>query len=155
MKLLIYLGSITIISISSFSCAPSENPTATDSRASQAKTETTAFPKVISSGWTAQNDGKPSEGLNGFSYMSYARKGAPADVVDVYYHGSDGRRINTDEPEFVQIMGQKIQTYGSGNEEAAFATQRFLLTPPSAAYYSFEFHGDHLYKSRKIPEFGW
>lgn len=54
-------------------------------------------------------------------------------------------------------MVQKVQTYPSGNEDPAFATQPIQLTAPNgkSAYYSFQFNNEHLCKTREIPQFGW
>jgi hypothetical protein len=50
-----------------------------------------------------------------------------------------------------------VQTYDSGNEDVAFATQPIRLKAPNGktAFYSFQFNNQRLYKSREIPEFGW
>jgi hypothetical protein len=115
------------------------------------------FPRVISPGWRVMGDGKPLMDVSGFSSVSYVKDGAPKDIVDVFYHGKQNHRIMTDDPSTVTIMGQTVQSYGSGNEDVAFATQRILLTAPNgrSAYYSFQFNNEGLYKSRKIPDFGW
>lgn len=115
------------------------------------------FPRVISPGWRVMGDGKPSMDVSGFSNVSYVKEGAPDDIVDIFYHGKKDHRIITDDPSTVTIMGKTVQTYGSGNENVAFATQRLLLTAPNgkSAYYSFQFNNKNLYESRKIPEFGW
>lgn len=118
---------------------------------------TATLPRVITPGWRAQGDGKPLLDVTGYSRVGYVKDGSPEDVAEVFYHGQDNPRINTDAREFVTIMGQKVQTYGSGNEIVAFATQPILLTAPDgkSAYYSFQFNNEHLYKTRDIPEFGW
>lgn len=118
---------------------------------------TATLPRVITPGWRVLGDGKPSLDVTGYSRVSYVREGAPKDVVEVFYQGQDHQRIDTDAQEFVTIMGQKVQTYGSGNEDVAFATQPILLTAPNgkSAYYTFQFNHDHLYKTRDIPQFGW
>ena len=89
--------------------------------------------------------------------VSWVKIGSPKDVIDIYFQGNDNQRIQTDKPEFVTIMGEKVQTYGSGNEEVAFATQPIKLTAPdgTASYYTFEFNNANLYTSRAIPAFGW
>jgi hypothetical protein len=81
----------------------------------------------------------------------------PSTSVEIYIQGQQPDRIQTTAPEFVTIMGQKIQTYGSWNEILAFATQPFLLIGHNgkSSYYAIEFTGDALYKSRAIPQFGW
>lgn len=115
------------------------------------------LPRVITPGWRVLGDGKPSLDVTGYSRVSYVKEGAPKDVVEVFYQGQDHQRIDTDAQEFVTIMGQRVQTYGSGNEELAFATQPILLTAPDgkSAYYTFQFNNDQLYKTRNIPQFGW
>ena len=115
------------------------------------------FPRVISPGWRVMGDGKPLMDVSGFSRVSYVKDGAPKDIVEIFYHGKKDHRIITDDPSTVTIMGKTVQTYGSGNENVAFATQRLLLTAPNgqSAYYSFQFNNENLYKSRKIPDFGW
>jgi hypothetical protein len=115
------------------------------------------YPRVTSPGWSVMRNGKPEMDVSGVSRVSYVRDGAPDDVAHVYYHGQKNSRITTDDPASVIIMGQKVQTYGSGNEIAAFATQPILLTAPNgkSAYYTFEFDNEHLYQTRDIPQFGW
>ena len=119
--------------------------------------EGAAYPRVISPGWRALGNGRPEMDVSGISRVSYVRGGAPKDVVEVFYHGQKNSRITTDDKSSVTIMGQKVQTYGSGNEDVAFATQPILLTAPNgkSAYYSFQFNNEHLYKTRDIPQFGW
>ncbi|MES2660308.1 MAG: hypothetical protein V4689_16920 [Verrucomicrobiota bacterium] len=115
------------------------------------------FPRVISPGWSALGNGKPEMDVSGVSRVSYVKNGSPKDVVEIFYHGQDNHRITTDDKSSVTVMGQKVQTYGSGNEIAAFATQPILLTAPNgkSAYYTFQFNNERLYKSRDIPQFGW
>jgi hypothetical protein len=115
------------------------------------------FPRIISPGWQVMGGGKPSMDVSGFSRVSYVRQGAPDDIVEIFYHGKKDHRIITDDPSTVTIMGKTVQTYGSGNENVAFATQRFILTAPNgkSAYYSFQFNNENLYNTRKIPDFGW
>jgi hypothetical protein len=115
------------------------------------------LPRVTTPGWRAQGGGKPFLDVTGYSRVSYVKDGSPDDVVEVFYHGKDNPRVDTDSPESVTIMGRKVQTYASGNEDPAFATQPILLTAPDgkSAYYSFQFHNGHLYKTREIPQFGW
>lgn len=119
--------------------------------------QSATLPRVITPGWHVQGDGKPFLDVTGYSRVGYVKDGSPKDVVEVFYHGQDNPRVRTEDQEFVTVMGQKIQTYGSGNEDPAFATQPILLTAPNgkSAYYSFQFNNEHLYKSRQIPEFGW
>ena len=118
---------------------------------------TATLPRVITPGWHVQGDGKPSLDVTGYSRVGYVKDGSPKDVVDVFYHGQDNPRVKTDSADSVIILGQKIQTYGSGNEDVAFATQPIQLTAPNgrSAFYSFQFNNEHLYKTRQIPEFGW
>jgi hypothetical protein len=115
------------------------------------------FPRVISSGWHRLGDSTPEMDVTGFSRITYQKNDAPKDVVEVYYHGMDGSQITTDDKSSVTIMGKKVQTYDSGNEDPAFATQPFLLTAPNgkSSYYSFQFNNANLYKTRAIPQFGW
>ncbi len=115
------------------------------------------FPRVVSPGWRALGNGKPEMDVSGISRVSYVKNGAPDDVVEVFYHGQNNSRITTNDPSSVTIMGQKVQTYGSGNEIVAFATQPMLLTAPNgkSAYYTFQFNNERLYRSREIPQFGW
>ena len=119
--------------------------------------EGAVFPRVTSPGWRALGNAKPSMDVSGVSRVSYVRDGAPKDVVEIFYHGQNNSRITTDDKSSVTVMGQKVQTYGSGNEDVAFATQPILLTAPNgkSAYYSFQFNNENLYKTRKIPQFGW
>ncbi len=121
------------------------------------ETRGAVFPRVTSPGWRVMGNGKPEMDVSGISRVSYVRDGAPDDVAHVYYHARKNSRITTDDPSSVTIMGQKVQTYGSGNEIAAFATQPLLLTAPNgkSAYYTFEFDNEQLYKTRDIPQFGW
>ncbi len=115
------------------------------------------FPRVTSPGWHALGNGRPEMDVCGFSRVTYVRNGAPDDVVEVFYQGDKNHRITTDDPSSVTIMGRKVQTYDSGNEDVAFATQPIQLKAPNGktAFYSFQFHNERLYKSREIPEFGW
>ena len=119
--------------------------------------EGAAFPRVISPGWRVLGYGKPEMDVSGISRVSYVKNGAPKDVVEIFYHGQKNHRITTDDPSSVTVMGQKVQTYGSGNEDVAFATQPILLTAPNgkSAYYTFQFNNEHLYKTREIPQFSW
>ena len=121
------------------------------------KSDEGIYPRVISPGWRVQGDGKPSMDVSGVRRVGYVKIGAPDDVAEVFHHGQDNSRITTDDKSSVTIMGRKVQTYGSGNEDVAFATQPILLTSPGgkSAYYSFQFHNEKLYKTRKIPQFGW
>lgn len=121
------------------------------------ETKGAVFPRVISPGWRALGNGRPEMDVSGISRVSYVRNGAPEDVVEIFYHGQNESRITTDDKSSVTIMGQKVQTYGSGNEIAAFATQPVLLTAPNgkSAYYTFQFNNERLYKTRDIPQFGW
>ena len=121
------------------------------------KSDEGIYPRVISPGWRVQGDGKPSMDVSGVRRVGYVKIGAPDDVAEVFHHGQDNSRITTDDKSSVTIMGRKVQTYGSGNEDVAFATQPILLTSPGgkSAYYSFQFHNENLYKTRKIPQFGW
>ncbi|MEO8616404.1 MAG: hypothetical protein ABI600_14765 [Luteolibacter sp.] len=118
---------------------------------------TAILPRVTTPGWHVQGDGKPSLDVTGYSRVGYVKDGSPKDVVEVFFHGQENPRIQTDSKESVTIMGHKLQTYSSGNEDPAFATQPIQLTAPDgkSAYYSFQFNNEHLYKSRQIPEFGW
>ncbi|MEO5716850.1 MAG: hypothetical protein ABIT37_25445 [Luteolibacter sp.] len=118
---------------------------------------TATLPRVITPGWHVQGDGKPYLDVTGYSRVGYVKDGSPKDVVEVFYHGQDNPRVQTEEQEFVTIMGRKLQTYSSGNEDPAFATQPVLLAAPNgkSAYYSFQFNNEHLYKTRQIPGFGW
>lgn len=115
------------------------------------------FPRVTSPGWRALRNGRPEMDVSGFSRVSYVRDGSPEDVVEVFYHGDKNHRITTDDPSSVTVMGQRVQTYDSGNEDVAFATQPILLKAPNgkSAFYSFQFNNQRLYKSRDIPQFGW
>lgn len=119
--------------------------------------EGAVYPRVISPGWRALGNGRPEMDVSGISRVSYVRDGAPKDVVEVFYHGQNNSRITTDDKSSVTVMGQRVQTYGSGNEDVAIATQPILLTAPNgkSAYYSFQFNNEHLYKTRDIPQFGW
>ncbi|MES2437721.1 MAG: hypothetical protein V4584_01555 [Verrucomicrobiota bacterium] len=121
------------------------------------ETRGAVFPRVISPGWHALGNGRPEMDVSGISRVSYVRDGAPKDVVEIFYHGRNNSRITTDDKSSVTVMGQKVQTYGSGNEIAAFATQPILLTDPNgkSAYYTFQFNNENLYKTRDIPQFGW
>jgi hypothetical protein len=121
------------------------------------ETEGAVFPRVTSPGWHALGNGKPEMDVSGISRVSYVRDGAPKDVVEIFYHGQNGSQITTDDKSSVIVMGRKVQTYGSGNEDVAFATQPIQLTAPNgkSAYYSFQFNNDNLYKTRRIPQFGW
>lgn len=121
------------------------------------ETQGAVFPRVISSGWRALGNGKPEMDVSGISRVSYVRDGAPKDVVEIFYHGRNNHRITTDDKSTVTVMGQTVQTYPSGNEDVAFATQPIRLTAPNgkSAWYSFQFNNETLYKTRRIPEFGW
>lgn len=141
------------------SCAPPD--TAETYRNTGAKRETAAlvapFPRVVSPGWRVMGNGKPSLDVTGYCRVSWVRDGSPQDVVEVFYHGSDNPRVTTDDSSTVTVMGRSLQTYDSGNEDPAFATQPVWLTAPDgrSGYYSFQFHNRHLHKTRDIPRFGW
>jgi len=115
------------------------------------------FPRVTSPGWHALGNGRPEMDVSGVSRVSYVRDGSPKDVVEIFYHGGRNHRITTDDPSSVTVMGQRVQTYDSGNEDVAFATQPILLKAPNgkSAFYSFQFNNQRLYKTRDIPQFGW
>jgi hypothetical protein len=148
-----------VLCLYSVSCeAPNPTPTYQEVISGLEKENKGAiYPRVISPGWRVMGNGKPEMDVSGISRVSYVRDGAPDDVAHVYYHGRKNSRITTDDPSSVIIMGQKVETYGSGNEIAAFATQPILLTAPNgkSAYYTFEFDNEHLYQTRDIPQFGW
>ncbi|NJM36768.1 MAG: hypothetical protein HC845_02230 [Akkermansiaceae bacterium] len=106
----------------------------------------------------SQWHGQPELDMTGFSRVTYVRDGAPDDLAEVYFLGSKGTPVETEEKETITVMGKTVKTYGSGNEEPAFSTQPVQLTAPDGktAYYSFQFHGKNLFKNReKIPQFGW
>ena len=139
------------------SCVAPPTPSSSSSAtASAANLDTITFPRITSSGWQ-RTQTKPELGLNGLPCVRYRNAADRSTSVEIYFHGKAPQWVKTTEPEFVTIMGQKVQTYGSGNEVVAFATQPFLLTTPDGAsnYYTFDFTGDNLYKSRKIPGFSW
>lgn len=148
-----------LFGLCAMSCQPPNSATTQQNVVTKRENEaaTATLPRVITPGWHVLGDGKPSLDVTGYSCVSYVRDAAPKDVVEVFYHGQDNPRINTNTQEYVSIMGQKIQTYSSGNEDPAFATQPILLTSPNgkSAYYSFQFNNMHLYKTRQIPQFGW
>ncbi len=141
------------------SCStPSASPTYEDVVSKlQEETKDAVFPRVVSPGWRVLGNGTPEMDVSGVSRVSYVKNGAPDDVVEIFYHGQKNSRITADDKSSVTVMGQKVQTYGSGNEIVAFATQPILLTAPNgkSAYYTFQFNNEHLYKTRDIPQFGW
>lgn len=149
----------TAASFLAVSCAPQNTTPTYEEVISKVEKETqgAVFPRVTSPGWRVMGNGNPEPSVSGASAMSYAKIGAPDDTVIIYYHGQKNHRITTDDPSSVTIMGQKVQTYGSGNEIVAFATQPIRLTAPNgkSAYYTFEFNNENLYKTRDIPQFGW
>jgi hypothetical protein len=149
----------TVLCFYTVSCeAPNPTPTYQEVVSKlQEETKDAVFPRVVSPGWHALGNGKPEMDVSGISRVSYVKDGAPKDVVEVFYHGRNNSRITTDDKSSVTVMGQKVQTYGSGNENVAFATQPILLTAPNgkSAYYSFQFNNEHIYKTRQIPQFGW
>jgi hypothetical protein len=149
----------TVLCLHTVSCeAPNPTPTYEEVISKlQEETKGAVFPRVISPGWRVMGSGKPEMDVSGVSRVSYVRNGAPKDVVEIFYHGQNNSRITTDDKSSVTVMGQNVQTYGSGNEDVAFATQPLLLTAPNgkSAYYTFQFNHEHLYKTRDIPQFGW
>ncbi len=155
-------NSLVLAAVAGFcfvSCEPS-NPAA-DSQKVVLNREKEAgnapLPRVITPGWHVLGDGKPLLDVTGYSRVGYVKDGSPKDVVEVFYHGQDNPKIQTDSKDSVSIMGHKLQTYSSGNEDPSFATQPVQLTAPDgrSAFYSFQFNNEHLYKTREIPEFGW
>ncbi len=149
----------TVLCLHTVSCeAPNPTPTYQNVISKlQEETKGAVFPRVTSPGWRVSGSGKPEMDVSGISRVSYVKNGAPEDVVEIFYHGQNNSRITTDDKSSVTVMGQKVQTYGSGNENVAFATQPILLTAPNgkSAYYTFQFNNEHLYKTRDIPQFGW
>ncbi len=115
-----------------------------------------SFPRVISGGWRCTTTA-PTASLSGLPSVRYRSITNPKDSLEIINEGDKPNWIKTDEPEFLTIMGQNVPSYGSGNEVVAIATQPLLLTPPGGktSYYTFEFTGDHIYRTRKIPQFGW
>lgn len=149
----------TVLCLYTVSCeAPNPTPTYEEviSRVEK-ENQDAVFPRVTSPGWRVMGDGKPEMSVRGVSTMSYVKNGAPDDTVIITYHGQKNPRITTDDKSSVTVMGKNVQTYGSGNEIVAFATQPVLLTAPNgkSAYYTFEFNNENLYHTRKIPQFGW
>ncbi len=154
------LGILSTFAILSIVSCETQKPTPTfEEVISKVEKETqgAVFPRITSPGWRVMGNGKPEMSVSGVSTMSYVKNGASDDTVIIYYHGQKNSRITTDDKSSVTVMGQKVQTYGSGNEIVAFATQPMLLTAPNgkSAYYTFEFNNENLYKTRDIPQFGW
>lgn len=153
------LGISAAYCLSAVSCVAPDSVAAAQEKVMDREKEarSATLPRVITPGWHTLGDGKPLLDVTGYSRVSYVKDGSPNDFVEVYYHGQDNPRIQTDSSESVTVMGQKLQTYTSGNEDPAFATQPVRLTAPNgrSAYYSFQFNNEHLYKTRQIPEFGW
>lgn len=126
-----------------------------------------ALPKVwprsaqLESSWGPARG--PSLQLNGTQAMSYTKKGARYESIHVCYlgqkqpreivdfngkHASDGK---------LSIMGQMVDFYGSGNEEAEITTQPMLLTSPSgwSGWFTFDFSDPEHLKGKNIPAFSW
>lgn len=136
----------TVLCLYTVSCkAPNPTPTYEEVISElQEETKGAVFPRVITPGWRVMGNGKPEMDVSGVSRVSYVRNGAPNHVVEIFYHGQNNSHITTDDKSSVTIMGQNVQTYGSGNEDVAFATQPILLTVPNgkSAYYTFQFNNE-------------
>ena len=145
------------LSLSLVSCVTTPTPSSGSSvPASATNLDSIAFPRITSSGWI-RSQTSPELGLNGLPCVRYKSVADRSTSVEIYFQGKSPQWVKTTAPEFITIMGHKVQTYGSGNEVVAFATQPLLLASPdgSSSYYTFDFTGDNLYKSRNIPTFSW
>ena len=60
---------------------------------------TANLPHVITPGWRVLGDGKPSLDVTGYSRVGYVKDGSPKDVAEVFYHGQDNPRIETNSTE--------------------------------------------------------
>ena len=106
----------------------------------------------------------PSLQLNGRQAISYVKPGTPRGRVDIVYEGKtprfteirtfDGKRASDGQ---MTIMGQRVDFYGSGNEDAEISTQPMQLTSPGGhtGWFSFSFSSKEHLEGKNIPDFTW
>lgn len=104
----------------------------------------------------------PSAQLNGRQAMTYLKPGGGA--VCVVYEGKNprfpeirdynGMRASDGQ---MMILGQRVDFYGSGNEDPEISTQPMQLTNPAGqtGWFSFSFSSKEHLKGRNIPVFTW
>jgi hypothetical protein len=89
---------------------------------------------------------KPS---GGSVEIAYEGKNKPRNITSFDgTYASDGT---------LNIMGQQVAYYGSGNEDPAISTQAIQLTDPTGrtGWFSFNFSAPEHLKGKNIPSFGW
>lgn len=105
----------------------------------------------------------PELQLNGRQGMTYLKPGGRGSVVIVYegknprfpeirdfkgMRASDGQMM---------VLGQRVDFYGSGNEDPEISTQPMQLTSPAGdtGWFSFSFSSKEHLKGKNIPVFTW
>ena len=105
----------------------------------------------------------PSMVLNGSQAMTYLKPGGGGAVI-IAYEGKNprfpeirdfnGKRASDGK---MTVMGQVVDFYGSGNEDAEISTQPMQLTNPSGetGWFAFSFSSDEHLQGKNIPAFTW
>jgi hypothetical protein len=106
----------------------------------------------------------PSLHLNGCQCMTYVKPGNHSGAVMVVYEGKNprfpeirdfnGKRASDGQ---LTVMGQRVDFYGSGNEDAEISTQPMQLTSPSGetGWFTFSFSSKEHLQGKNLPVFSW
>lgn len=105
----------------------------------------------------------PSMQLDGHQGIEYSNPAKRGDYATVVYEGrtkprdirnADGTLASDGK---MTIMGQTVDFYGSGNEDAAISTQPMPLTFPdgTTGWFTFTFAAPEHLKGKNIPAFTW
>ena len=116
---------------------------------------------TLESRWGAVHG--PSLQLNGRQAITYRDPAVRGRRVQITYEGAtqprqitsfDGTRASDGK---LTIMGQQVDFYGSGNEDAEISTQPVALTGPDGvtSWFSFSFSSKEHLKGKNIPAFTW
>jgi hypothetical protein len=105
----------------------------------------------------------PSLHLNGHQQMEYLKPDGSGSVSIVYegknprfpeIRDFNGMRASDGQ---MMILGQRVDFYGSGNEEPEISTQPMQLTSPEGetGWFTFSFSSKEHLKGKNIPVFTW
>jgi hypothetical protein len=104
----------------------------------------------------------PSLQLNGNQGVYWLKPGSRKHVTIAYEGTAQPREIRTAEGILASdgkltIMGQTVDFYGSGNEDAEITTQAIALEIPGGCrgWFTFSFSAPEHLKGRNIPAFTW
>ena len=123
-----------------------------------------AWPRCpsLESSWGAARG--PSMEVTGGQAMTYVKPGKAHGHVNIVYEGKNPRfpvirdyagKLASDGQ--MTIMGQRVDFYGSGNEDMEISTQPMQLTSPAGdtAWFSFSFSAKEHLEGKNIPAFTW